>query len=279
MPVFVGILFVDDRQGVDFLDDLGGFYDALSTNSCSLVYGLLVTGRVSIDTAMYTSIQGTIESIKFLIYAGRLGDAFALVRKYADAVFVNAYLYTLLARTEDTYLTPEETLEDIALEADIHSWSCERWVLFYKLDKVYRALMQVDSRLGELLGINQNGMSADTGSRQHCNDSIHYNSWESFAINDYFYLRMSQKGVELLDELYAIMLDHFILHFSYTYIQRPMLYRSSYYEDCLDCSETPVEDSQYWVDPVFQEIFDKYIKKESGKVADYLVGKKLMDLK
>ena len=120
----------------DFLDDLELFYDALSINSCSLVYGVLVTGKVSIDTAMYTSIEGTIESIKFLIYAGRLGDAFALVRKYADGVFVNLYLYTLLARAEDAYLTPEKTLEDIALEADIHSWSCDRWRLFYKLDKV-----------------------------------------------------------------------------------------------------------------------------------------------
>lgn len=263
----------------DFLDDLELFYDALSINSCSLVYGVLVTGKVSIDTAMYTSIEGTIESIKFLIYAGRLGDAFALVRKYADGVFVNLYLYTLLARAEDAYLTPEKTLEDIALEADIHSWSCDRWRLFYKLDKVYHSLMQVDSQLGELLGINQFGVSTNIDYRQCCNDSIHYNSWESFAINNYLYVGLGRKGGDLLDELYAIMMSHFILHFSYTYVQRPMLYRSSYYDDCLDGGETSVENSQYWVDSIFQKIFDKYIRKENEKVADYLVGGKLMDLK
>ena len=53
---------------------------------------------------------------------------------------------------------------------------------------------------------------------------------------------------------------------------------STDYIDNLDMGMTPEEDSQYWVAPFIQEIFDKWIKPKRKDIADEIKSKSLMKL-
>lgn len=46
---------------------------------------------VNLDTYTYSSIKGTIESIRDILKKGRINDAFALLRKYYDSTMINVY--------------------------------------------------------------------------------------------------------------------------------------------------------------------------------------------
>src|SRR5690606_24490798 len=52
---------------------------------------------INLDTYVYSSIQGTLESMCDTIIKGRLNDSYALLRKYYDSTVINIYsnLYLL----------------------------------------------------------------------------------------------------------------------------------------------------------------------------------------
>ena len=90
---------------------------------------------------------------------------------------------------------------------------------------------------------------------------------------------VNKQGVKTLEIIYKIVCKIFVTHFSYTYIQHPEYYSSLDYVDDLDKGRKPIDGSQYWVTPIVQEVFDKYVKTEYNDVADYLVKMNLMELK
>jgi hypothetical protein len=81
-----------------------------------------------------------------------------------------------------------------------------------------------------------------------------------------------------LDSFSKDLQDIFILHLSYLFYQNDHYMMSSDYVDSLDCGLTPVEDSQYWVAPFIQDIFDKIIKVNRPDIAEAIKGKTSMKL-
>src|SRR5690554_2769406 len=66
------------------------FYNSLSFS----IMNWLSQGTKSIlnlDTYSYSSIEGTIDSIREFLEKGRINDAYALIRKYHDATLINVY--------------------------------------------------------------------------------------------------------------------------------------------------------------------------------------------
>lgn len=260
----------------NFLEDLFDFYGFLSDSCCNTADGCLITGKYSVNSNIYSSVQGTVESIKILAYAGRLNDSFALTRKYEDAVYVDLYTNILLEQDEQRIVNLEEDIRNIWNNSIVRKWTLQGKKLWKpnELQKIKNTIKQVDSTLGTLL----EKVWKKSDNRGQCNNNVHYNSWENFAINDYCYLQGSNKGVSSLNELYDIVLNILVIHFSYTYIQKFPIFGSSDYVDCLDLGIEPEKDSQYWVAPIAQNIFDKYIKKEYKEVADYLIDNGVMNL-
>lgn len=71
------------------------FYESLSTSVMSFsTKG--TTAIANMDTYVFMSMRGTIESIGLVLKNGNLDDAYALLRKYYDSVMINAYtnMYT-----------------------------------------------------------------------------------------------------------------------------------------------------------------------------------------
>ncbi len=72
------------------LNDYADFYDSISMS----VFSFPTVGTSAIcnmDTYVYSSIKGTVDSINEILLKGRINDAYALLRKYYDSVIINIY--------------------------------------------------------------------------------------------------------------------------------------------------------------------------------------------
>ncbi len=258
------------------MDDIIAFYDFLSINSIG-TQGTILTSRLGISNIIYSSLQGTIESIKYLSTAGRLNDAFALARKFDDAVITDLYANILIKHDELKLIITNDNIKDILSSSKVRTWVLERKRLYNsgdkELEKVKNAIVQeTDTELG---GLIENYQST---SRKKCNDNVHYNSLTNFANNDCCYIGYKDRGTRLLDELFTILLDVFTKHFAYTYFLKPEIYSSYDYISALEEGVEPEVDSQYWVASIVQDVFDKYIKTQREDIANYLINNGIMKL-
>ena len=86
------------------LQDIIDFYDLLSYNSFLFVDNSLLTSVVqNLDTSVFDAMCGTIESIKMVLGNGRINDAYSLLRKYDDAIMVDAYMNIILRKENDKF--------------------------------------------------------------------------------------------------------------------------------------------------------------------------------
>lgn len=107
----------------EMLSDLESFYDFLSESSVGFATGMFVTNKLSIDSSIYSSIQGSMESIKTLVYIGRLNDAFTLARKYYDAVTSDIYKSILMKDEESEFLINNIDIKDLWNKSVVHAWT------------------------------------------------------------------------------------------------------------------------------------------------------------
>ena len=70
-----------------------------------------------------------------------------------------------------------------------------------------------------------------------------------------------ENRVSFLNRFYKDLEDIFILHLSYLFYMKEYYMASSDYVDSLDVGATPEPNSQYFVAPFIQEIFNSVIKK------------------
>jgi hypothetical protein len=67
----------------------------------------------NIDTYVYSSMQGTVESIRVILLSGRINDGYALLRKYYDSAVINVY--------SNLYLHDHFSIENFVVEK-INGW-------------------------------------------------------------------------------------------------------------------------------------------------------------
>lgn len=266
----------------ELLDDLYCFYEFIAENCSNTPDGLIITGKFSVGYHIYSSIQGTLESIKILTYAGRLNDVFALSRKYDDAILTALYVLILINQDENKVFKTEEDLCSIFKNSEVRDWSNKVRPLYWKCAKPKAEIKKVDKKLWNLLRLQSYDFTSsnnEKNQRQKCNDNVHYNSLLVFSDNDYEALKLNNKGLILLDQLYDVLMQSFAMHFSYLYLMKPYIYSSIDYINCLEEGIQPESGSEYWVAPIVQDVLDKYIKTKYKEVSDYLIKMKLMELK
>lgn len=212
-----------------------------------------VRSIVNIDTYVFTSMQGTLESISDVLRNKRINDAYALLRKYYDAAIINIYT--------NLYLDDHFDIENFVVEK-IENWRTGKEQLpniremnnyiqkSEKVANIYK-LLHRDKRYSEL--------------RERCNDNAHYNFYFNILLNDNrIYL---ENRVSILDRFSNDLENIFILHLSYLFYMNGHYMMSSDYIDSLDVGETPEPNSQYFVAPFVQEIFNSVIKKSRMDLA------------
>ena len=228
------------------------FYERLSFS----VFQFVSTGTrafCNIDSYLFSSVQGTLASIQAVLRDGRINDAYALLRKYYDSAIIN--IYTGL------YLKDHFSIENFVVE------QIDRWVQGKERLPEFRIMSQYIRQSPRVASITDLLHSDDRYKRlrDRCNDHTHYNFYRNVLLNDNE-ICLEGRG-QALEEFSNDLRDVLILHLSYMFFANGHYMMSSDLVDSLDCGMTPEPDSQYWVAPFVQEVFDKTVKRYRPDIA------------
>lgn len=257
----------NEHRIFDELNTYIQYYDLLSFSVFSwLTIG--VENTLNFDNRILVSIKGTLDSIKLLLGKGKINDAFSLTRRYHDNVIINIYILL--------YLEDNQSLKNFIVEK-INNWVSSKDKLpEYKEMNSYIRNSQQLKKINALLfetSVYYKKM------RQRLNDHTHYNSFQYMFYNDDQILDVYNNRLKYLDQLSMDIRNIFIQHFVWLFSIKQNYMMSSDYIDYLDMNMEPPENSQYWVAPFIQEIFDDVIKKYRIDLAEELKKTISMELK
>ncbi len=218
----------------------------------------------NIDSYVYSSVQGTLESIKNILINGRINDSYALLRKYYDSSIINIY--------SNLYLSDNFSLDNFIVE------KIDNWLKGKEQLPKYRIMSQyikASEKLKEINDLLYNDRRYKE-IRNRCNDHTHYNFYQNVLLNDNeIYLK---NRVSALTLFFKDLEQLFILHLSYLFFLKDHYMMSSDYVDSLDLGLPPEEGSQYYVAPFVQNIFDNIIKKNRPDIAETIKAQTEMRL-
>lgn len=229
------------------------FYKSLSFSIMSWI-SAGTKAITNIDTYVYSSMQGTLESINHILLKGRINDSYALLRKYYDSTTINVY--------SNLYLVDHFSIDNFVV-TQIDNW-------LKGTDKMpeYRIMSKYikDSPKLQAITILLQRDNTFKNLRQRCNDHTHYNYYHNLLLNDNeIYL---QSRLSSLEGFSKDLEDIFIQHFSYVFYLNDHYMMASDYRDSLDVGLTPHEGSEYFVAPFIKNIFDSVIKAKRPDLAN-----------
>ncbi|MCK5061295.1 hypothetical protein KAR28_01980 [Candidatus Parcubacteria bacterium] len=246
------------------LDKIIDFYKSLSFS----IFGTLplgLGGALGFESYFFSSIQGTIESIKSTLKNGRINDSYILLRKYHDSLIIHIY--------SNLYLSDNFSLENFVVKK-IDDWvkgkeKLPRYGTMLKYIKESKKL----EKINKLLYKEENYYEKI---RKRCNNHTHYNFYYYALLNDNeIYLENRIKALNtFMNDLEQI----FILHISYLFFMNDLYMMSSDYKDYMDIGITPPEDCQYYVAPFAQEVFNDFIKNKKPNLANLIKKETEMQL-
>lgn len=213
---------------------------------------------INIDSMLYSSIKGTLESINMVLNKGHIGDAFCLLRKYYDSCILNLYTNVFLGEHKDT--------ANIFV-SEVVQWLDGKEKLPHNTFKAMRSYLvksEISKEIIDLVFSNQNYEET----RQRCNDYTHYNYFDNVLANDnklHFYDRVSSLN-KFQNDLENILIFHTscLFHINGHYMA------ASDYMDALEMGIQPESNSQYWVAPFIQNFFDVLICTKRPDVAIFI---------
>lgn len=247
----------------DELERYIDFYDQFSFSIMHFVT-MGTNSIINIDALIYSSIQGTLESVNHVLKNGRMGDAFALLRKYHDSVTINIYT--------NLYLEDNHSIESFTVQ------KITNWMEGKEQLPDYRQMSQYIRSSDRLKSITDLLDKDDSykKTRDRCNDNLHYNFFNNFMINDnQVYLK---NRISLLDAFEKDVRNIFVLHLSYMFYLKDYYMCASDYIDAIELGMKPEENSQYWVAPFVQEVFSDIIVRERADIANLIIKKTSMQL-
>jgi hypothetical protein len=249
-------VFSELRQCMDFYTRLSMSVFSFSTMGTNAI--------CNIDTYVYSSIKGTLDSIRTILLAGRINDAYALLRKYYDAAVINVY--------SNIYLHDNFSVEQLIVE-NINNWLQGKERL-----PEYRVMSKYIKSSENLKLINEVFELDDRYKRirNRCNDHTHYNFYHHAMLNDQeVFIR---NRLWWLDQFSEDIRDVFILHLGYIFFLNNHYMMSSHHLDSLECGMRPEEESQYWVASFVQEVFDHVITPRRPEITSVIKANSAMHL-
>lgn len=245
------------------LDHFVEFYEQLGYQT-SMFLAQGTKAILELDTYVFSSLQGTLDSVRMLLRAGMMNDAYALVRKFHDAAVINAYTAH--------YLKSHFSLEHFLVER-IESWRSGK-VALPRFKTMLNSLKD-DDKLAALNRVLESDRRYEQ-LRERCNGHVHFSYYEHMLINIRdIYLN---SRVQVLSQLRRDLRDIVVLHLAYVFSINPAYMASSDYVDALECWLQPEEGSQYWVARNVQEMFDRYISPWRPDVAAVVKANSSMNL-
>lgn len=260
-----------EYQEHPLFEELSGYATFYKDLSFSIMHWLNqgTSGAINMDTYIFTSMQGTLESIFDVLKRGRINDAYALLRKYYDSAIIN--LFTNL------YLEDNYSIENFVVEK-IEKWrrGIDTIPSFGKMSEYILASDKVKVISALLYANGGFKNSAFESIRQRCNDHTHYLYYHTILLNDNKVYLKERPAV--LEGFRTDLREIFVLHLGYLFYLNDHYMMSSDYLDLLECGERPSEELQYEVAPFVQRIFDEVLKTHRPDIVDAIKGHTKMRL-
>lgn len=246
------------------LDGFIEFYSSLARSVFQWVSQGVQGSLGNIDSYVFSSIEGTLTSVRLVLKDGRINDAYALLRKYHDSAVINIY--------SNVYLEDEFGIENLVVK------QIDDWVKGRKPLPEYRVMSQYIRSSAKVSVMNSIFFADDRYKRirERCNGHTHYNYYQFVLLNDNEVLAPGRERE--LAQLALDVRDLFIFHIAYLFLIKQNYMMSSDYVDSLECGMQPEEESQYWVAPFVQQIFDDVVTKHRADVVTALKSATSMHL-
>jgi hypothetical protein len=245
------------------LSELADFYYRLSHTTM----GFISQGTkaiLNLDTYVFSSMKGTLESIYDILSKGRINDSYSLLRKYYDSTMINIYT--------NLYLNDHFNIDNFIVE-HIDNWrKGTNTIPEYRVISKYIKDSEKLKPITDLLSKDKLYKNV----RDRCNNHTHYNYYYNLLLNDNeIYLGNRVKSLDIFSsDLTAV----FVQHFAYLFYLNDHYMMSTDYVDYLDVGLTPEEGSQYWVAPFIQDTFNNWIKPNRPDIAQEIKSKTAMIL-
>lgn len=248
------------------LKEYSSFYNDLAGSVIGQISPGAATPIFGIDTYVFGSIKGTLESIGLVLGAGRINDAFALLRKYYDSAIINIY--------SNLYLQDHFGLQNFVVR------QIDDWVNGRKGLPEFKQMVQYIQSSKKLAAITalleKDGDKTYRELRNRCNDHAHYNFFMAMQLNDPKVFVKARDAA--FEQFTADLAQVFIMHVAYLFLLNGGYMRSSDYIDSLDCGMKPEEGSEYFVAPFVQDVFDNVLKKHRPDIAAVIRKETVMRL-
>lgn len=229
-----------------------------------------VQAKGNIDSFLYSSTAGTLDSIALVLANARIADAYALLRRFQDSAVLNVYVDELC----DEWLT-SMSMSNFPFE---RQKTIEEWLQGRTPIPDYRVMSQKIRQSHRLSPINDILYSNNRYKklRERCNSYTHFNYYHNVLFNDNE-IPLPQR-MKVFERIRLDIVDITILHMSYVFFAMPHYLMSSDHLDFLEAGMEPEKGSEYWVAPYLQEFFDKYFKAYRSDIAKLILETTSMQL-
>jgi len=156
------------------------FYEVIFDRSFGFIETPITKNFINTQCVLYPSINGTIHSILVLLNNGHINDAFALIRKYSDAIVIDTYKSIIVKATYDKFFN-DVSWESIA-NNKVSDWINSKSPLMEERPvKELKKIADTFPRIVSLMHLNpKDANSLYAKIRNLCNDNMHYNSFDVF---------------------------------------------------------------------------------------------------
>jgi hypothetical protein len=256
------------------LDKLIEFYDDLAFHVISWADTGIKGNMITHNTYVFSSIKGTLESIKIVLNNGRINDAFALLRKLYDAVLTNTYINLIMeAKNPFKHFDKIRSFDDMFVQ-EIDEWVKSKRKL--PSSKQILSYIEKSPLLSHILPLIHTDKRYKN-IKDRCNDHMHFNYFFHMFSNDNQV--NNSKRLNMLETLNKDLIDVFILHFAFIFTIKDVFMMSGDYVDHLECGMEPPEDCQYWVAPFIKDIFKELIMSYRSDIGTEMIKNSQFQLK
>jgi hypothetical protein len=243
-------------------DKIINFYH-WAANYLSRYISVGVQSLRNFEVDLFLSIKNTIESIKMILYHGKIGDAYALLRRYHDAVIMETFIT----------LNKWENLDFKTLTEEF----TQNWYDGNKSMPQYRDMITFineSEKVAKLIPLFHPHFSNEV-IRKRCNEYSHYNFYHTTTMNSG--VPVSKDQYDCIEQFAADIESLFILHVSYfLFIRQRTLVGNVMRTDPEKYLREP--NAKWPVDQAIQDIFNEFILKNRPDIAQFLIESTCMQL-
>lgn len=245
------------------IDQMMDFYEGVSF-SCFNFVPIGVLGISNYASYVFMSLKNSLDSIKMLLKAGHITDAFVLARKFFDTVLVEIYIDVV---RKDKY----DWMEGIIVK-DANDWIKGKHRI-PRIDKILSILKESKSTK-ELFPFFSWDIDLKA-IRELLDDNVHVNRYDGLLLNcPQLCIPNRKKQLQILSR---VLKHFFLIHMAFIFHLNAHYLMSSDYLAYLEMGDTPPIGSERWIAPYAQIAFDSFVKPHT-KLAEFIMNSCGLDI-